>query len=75
MFGKFLKLMQDESVRALMTHPKFQQLMKDPEFQALVMAQQRDKLAAHPKFSALMKDPELAGILSKIQGKFQAPPE
>ena len=85
MFGKFknqmdlfkqaAELLKDENVRALMGHPKFQQLMKDPEFQALMRSQQMDKLASHPKFAEVMKDPELGALILKIQGKFRPPSE
>lgn len=66
LFKEMGKLLQDENVRALLGHPKFQELMKDPEFQKLAQAQDFSKVAAHPRFSSLMKDPELAQILKKI---------
>ncbi len=82
MFGKFKqqidlykeagKLLQDENVRALLAHPKFQELMRDPEFQRQAQGQDFSKLASHPKFASLSNDPELKQIFEKIRERRKA---
>ncbi len=68
--AKFLQLMQrllaDETVRALVSHPKVQAVLMDPEFQQLVKSQDVAKLLAFPKLAALMQDPELAPLFAKV---------
>lgn len=60
------KLMKDEHVRALISHPKVRDLFMDHEFQALVKAQDTSKLLAHPKFTSVMRDPEVAALMAKV---------
>ncbi len=77
MFGKFkdamnqLKVMQqlmkDENFKTLLSHPKFQELMKDPAFLEAAKGQDMSKLLSNPKFSAVLKDPELAALIAKIK--------
>ena len=63
------RLMKDEQFRALITHPKVQELLKDPEFQRLVSSKEMSKIIAHPKLASLMRDPELAPLLMKLDPK------
>ncbi len=82
MFGKFggmmeqmkllQKLMQDENFRKFMSHPKVQELFKEPEFQEIMKTKDFAKMSAYPKFAELMKDPELAALLQKIKPNFTA---
>ena len=67
MFRQMGRFLQDENVRALLGHPKFQELLRDPEFRKIAEARDLGKLATHPKFSSVMNDPELAPILEKIR--------
>ena len=76
MFGKvkgmmdqmqlFQKLMKDENFKAFISHPKIQELLKDPEFQEMLKSQNMSKMMNHPKFSALREDKELAGLAAKL---------
>ena len=63
------KLMADENFRAFMTHPKIQELLKDPEFQEALKKQDTSKLFSHPKFASLRNDPELAQLASRLNLK------
>lgn len=64
---KLLKqLMSDERVRALITHPKVQQALMDPEIQALFRSKNAEAMAAHPKMRQLLQDPELAPLFAKL---------
>ncbi len=67
MFKQAGDMMKDESVRALLMHPKFQELMKDKDFQKIAQQQDMMKLATHPKFQQLMRDPEMMQLLAKAQ--------
>lgn len=67
MFKQAGDMMKDESVRALLMHPKFQELMKDKDFQKIAQQQDMMKLATHPKFQQLMRDPEMMQMLAKAQ--------
>lgn len=77
MFGKFKnmadqiqmaqKLMKDENFRNFMTHPKVQELLKDPEFQESLKKQDPSQLFNHPKVLALQTDPEIAKLAAKLQ--------
>lgn len=60
------KMMKDEHVKALVSHPKIQALFKDSDFQAVVKSQDPAKIMGHPKLAALLRDPEVAPLLSKI---------
>ncbi len=60
------RLLKDDTVRALVQHPKVQELFKDPQVLALIKAQDSAEIIAHPKFAALMRDPELAPLLAKL---------
>ncbi len=63
------RMMKDENFRAFISHPKMQELLKDPEFRELMKSQDMAKLAAHPKFSSFLHDPELAELIKKIDPK------
>ncbi len=60
------KLMKDENFRAFVSHPKIQELFRDPEFKDVAKGRDFSQIATHPKFAALMKDPELSSLLMKI---------
>lgn len=60
------RLMKDENFRAFVSHPKIQELFKDPEFKDIAKSRDFSQIATHPKFAALMKDPELSSLLMKI---------
>lgn len=76
MFGKFKgmadqfqmvqKMMQDENFKAFISHPKVQELFKDPEFKEIAKSKDFTRIVASPKFMELMKDPELAQLMAKI---------
>ncbi len=75
MFGKFKdmmsqaqmaqQLMKDKNFMAFISHPKVQELLRDPEFQEAVKKQDQSRLLSNPRFAALQQDPELAGLLKK----------
>ena len=65
-FQAMQKLMKDENVKALISHPKVQELFKDADFQSVVKTQDPAKIMAHPKLAALLRDPEVAPLLSKV---------
>ena len=60
----FQRLMKDDNVKALLSHPKFQTFMRDPAFQAVVKTKDAAKIAA--RLAPLRRDPELGPLLSKI---------
>ncbi len=60
------KMMKDENFRTFISHPKVQELFRDPEFKEIAKSRDFSKIAAHPKFMALAKDPELSALLVKI---------
>ncbi|HXV27658.1 MAG TPA: hypothetical protein VD913_01700 [bacterium] len=60
------KLMKDENFKAFMSHPKVQEVFRDPEFQEILKSKDSGKIMAHPKLAALMQDPEVAALLSKL---------
>jgi hypothetical protein len=66
LFQMFQRLMKDEPFRAFLSHPKVQELMKDPEFQEIIKTQDRLRLLKHPRFVSLQADPEVAGLLSRL---------
>ena len=63
------KLMQDENFKVFISHPKVQELFRDPEFKDVAKTRDFAKIAAHPKFAALARDPELSQLLVKINPK------
>jgi hypothetical protein len=65
-FQMLQRLMQDEHFKAFVSHPKTQELFRDPEFKEVAKTRDLPKILAHPKFAPLMKDPELAGLIAKI---------
>ncbi len=71
MFQMMQRLMQDENFRTFISHPKVQELFKDPEFKEVASARDFSKIMAHPKFTELMKDPELASLMAKISAQFK----
>ncbi len=60
------KLMKDDNFKAFISHPKVQELFRDPEFKDVAKSRDFSQIATHPKFAALMKDPELSSLLMKI---------
>jgi len=60
------KMMKDDNVKALISHPKVQALFKDADFQVVVKSQDPAKIMGHPKLMALLRDPEVAPLLSKV---------
>lgn len=65
------RLMKDERFRALISHPKVQTLLQDPDFRALLTSQDPAKpdfatLTSNPKLAALLRDPEVAALFSRI---------
>jgi hypothetical protein len=70
MMGQFQlmqTLMKDENFKAFISHPKIQEMMKDPEFIEALKKQDFTKISNHPKFSALKNDRELAELASKLK--------
>lgn len=63
------KLMKDENFKAFISHPKMQELIKDPEFMQLMKKQDMPALQKHPRFGAVMRDPEILGLIQKIDVK------
>lgn len=61
------KLMKDENFKALMAHPKTQELMRDPEFIELMKTKDFQKAASNPRLAALKDDPELRQLMLKVQ--------
>ncbi len=60
------KLMKDENFKAFISHPKVQELFKDPEFKEVTKSKDMMKIVQHPKFMALAQDPVVAQLMSKI---------
>jgi|APTNR8051073442_1049403.scaffolds.fasta_scaffold118220_1 hypothetical protein len=63
------KLMKDDNFKAFISHPKMQELIKDPEFMQLMKKQDMPALQKHARFGAIMKDPEILGLIQKIDFK------
>lgn len=61
------KLMKDENFKALIEHPKMQELLRDPEFIELMKTKDFEKASGNPKIAALKNDPELLQLISKVQ--------
>lgn len=68
-FQLMQKMMKDDNFKAFISHPKVQEVMKDPDVQQLIKSQDMSKVAAHPKFMSLMQDPEVGPLLSRIDPK------
>lgn len=60
------KMMKNENFRALMSHPKVQEVFKDPGFQEIAKTKDSVKMMNHPKMLALMNDPEVKALFSKL---------
>ena len=60
------RLMQDENFKAFISHPKVQELFKDPTFKEVDKSQDFTRIAAHPRFAAVLRDPEVAALMAKI---------
>ncbi len=60
------KLMQDENFKTFISHPKVQELFKDPEFKVIAQTKDFSKILLHPKFALLMREPELSSLMAKI---------
>lgn len=65
-FQLMQRLMQDDNFKAFISHPKVQDLFKDPEFKEVAKSKDFARIMAHPKFAELMKDPQLASLMAKI---------
>ncbi len=63
------KLMKDDNFKAFISHPKMQELIKDPEFMQLMKKQDMPALQKHARFGAIMRDPEILGLIQKIDFK------
>jgi len=61
------KLMKDENFKALIAHPKMQELIKDPEFIELMKTKNFQKASSNPRIAALKNDPELLQLMAKVQ--------
>lgn len=61
------KLMKDENFRNFMTHPKVQELLRDPQFQESMKNNDPSQLFNHPKVLALQSDPEVARLAAKLK--------
>lgn len=64
------RLMKDEKFRAVLMNPKVQELMRDPEFLALIKSQDMGKMMTHPRLAELMRDPELSQSIMELQSSF-----
>lgn len=65
-FQMIQKAMTDPNFRKLAMHPKFQELIKDSDFQEALRTNNVQKIAASSKFMDLMKDPEMAQLMAKV---------
>lgn len=65
-FQLMQQLMKDDNFKALMSHPKVQELFRDPQFQEIMKSQDPAKIMAYPKLAMLMRDPDVAPLLAKI---------
>ena len=63
------QLMQDENFKAFISHPKTQELFRDPEFKEVAQSRDFAKITVHPKSMELARDPELSRLLVKIDLK------
>ncbi len=62
-------LMNDESFKAFIAHPKAQEVLRDLEFREIAAQKNFAKILSYPKFAALLKDPEVAPLMAKIDLK------
>ncbi len=72
MVGQFQglhRLMNDESFKAFIAHPKAQEVLRDPEFKKIAAEKNFAKILSYPKFAALLKDPEVGPLMAKIDLK------
>jgi len=60
------KMMTDPNFGKFMSHPKVQELARDPEFQETMSTKDPEKIKAHPKLKDLSTDPELRDLMTKI---------
>ena len=63
------RLLKDENMRTLMSHPKVQTLFTDPEFQTVLKTQDPAKIMSFARLQTLMQDPEVAVLISKVDPK------
>ncbi len=63
------RMMKDENFRAFVSHPKVQELFRDPEFKEVAKSRDFAKISSHPKFMALGRDPEVAALMLRIDPK------
>lgn len=61
------KLMKDENFKVLISHPKMQELMKDPGFIEMIKSKNFSSIATNPKLAALRDDPDLLQLISKVR--------
>lgn len=61
-----MKMMQDPDFRAFISHPKVQEVFKDPDFQETVKLKDPAKVMAHPKMQILMSNPEVSHLIRKV---------
>lgn len=64
--GLMQKMMKDENFRAFVSHPKVQEVFKDPEFKEIMKTRDFTRILMHPKFASLMRDPEVGQLMTKI---------
>ena len=64
--GMMQRMMRDESFRAFVSHPKVQELFRDPEFKEVARSKDFSRIAMHPKFAQALRDPEVAALMAKI---------
>lgn len=60
------RLMKDDNFKALVSHPKVQEVFRDPEFVAVMQSKDPAKIVGHPKLAALMRDPEIAALFGTV---------
>ena len=65
-FQMMQRLMKDENFKAFISHPKVQELFKDPEFKDVAKSQDFTRIVSHPKFAAVVKDPEVAQLMARL---------
>ncbi len=63
-FQMVQRLMKDDNFRALMSHPKVQELFRDPQFLEALKTQDPTTIQGNPKLAALMNDPDLAALMA-----------
>jgi hypothetical protein len=68
-FQAMQRMMQNEDFRNFISHPKVQELFRDPEFKQVAQSRDFSKIMLHPKFAALMRDPEVGQLMAKLNPK------